>query len=207
MCLTAPEFIAAGKDVSLAIAGLTTAIVAVLGLKSWSRELRGKTSFEVARNMAKATYKLRDEVSLFRAPMVRASEFPDDYHTAGLKKAGDVVASGYGHVFANRWQPVYAALQEFDTQTLEAEALWGEAVRSKADVLRKLLVKLSAAIEAFIDNFASEGENFKSDKEFGRKIRSEVFAAPSDLKNPLTVEIVAAVKALEDELRPHLRRD
>lgn len=206
MCFHIAEILAAVKDVALALAGVTTAVVAVLGLKSWSRELRGKAAFEVARGMARAAYKLRDEITLCRSPLVRAGEFPEGYQSQAPNKSGEVRAGAYGHVFANRWAPVYAALQEFDTQTLEAEALLGQAIRLKTDLLRSVLSKLSAAIEAFIDNEGSEGKSFESDKEFGRKIRSEVFAIPSGSKNPLSAELAAAVLTIENELRPHLRR-
>jgi hypothetical protein len=201
-----PEILTAVKDVALALAGVTTAVVAVLGLKSWSRELRGKAAFEVARGVAKAAYKLRDEITLCRGPFIRAGEFPDDYRSQSPNKSGEVRAGAYGHVFANRWRPVYAALQEFDTQTLEAEALWGQAIRTKTDALRAVLSKLGAAIEAFIDNEASEGQSFKADEEFGKKIRAEAFGIPGDSKNPLSAELVAAVLAIENELRSHLRR-
>lgn len=156
--------------------------------------------------MAKAAYKLRDEITLCRGPFIRAAEFPEDYQSQAPNKSGEVRAGAYDHVFANRWRAVYAALQEFDTQTLEAEALWGQTIRTKTDALRTILSKLSAAIEAFIDNQASEGKSFEFDRELGKKARSEVFAASSDSTNPLSVELAVAVLAIENELRPHLRR-
>ena len=41
------EVVSIAKELLVSIAAATTAIVAVLGLRSWSRELRGKTQFEV----------------------------------------------------------------------------------------------------------------------------------------------------------------
>ena len=200
------EIVTAIKDVVLAIAGATTAAVAVLGLKTWSRQLRGTADFEVARKLAKATYKLRDEIQIYRSPLIRSSEFPEGQRNGGTTERAEQRANGYGHVFSARWEPVYAALQEFDTQTLEAEALWGTSIRAKTDELRRLLRVLGAATEAYIDNEHSGGEHFKSDREFGVKIRSEVFASPQAQDNELSNKFQSAVKAVEVELRPHLKR-
>ena len=78
-------------------------------------------------------------------------------------------------MFTARHAPVWAALQEFEIQVLEAEALWGRPIREKADALRALVQKFNAAAEAFIANAASGGEDFASDRAFGTQIRSEVF--------------------------------
>lgn len=201
------EIVTAIKDVVLAIAGAVTAVVAVLGLKTWSRQLRGTADFEVARKLAKATYKLRDEIQIYRSPLIRSSEFPDGQRDDGSTDRTEKSANAYGHVFSARWEPVYAALQEFDTQTLEAEALWGTSVRTKTDELRRLLRVLGAATEAYIDNERSGGEHFKSDREFGVKIRSEVFASPQAQDNELSNKFQSAVQAIEVELKPHLKRD
>ena len=70
--MTTPEVITAIKDVLLGLAAATTAVVAVIGLKNWSRELKGKAEFEIARNMIRATYKLRNELQICRSPFYSA---------------------------------------------------------------------------------------------------------------------------------------
>jgi hypothetical protein len=194
-------------DIAVAVAAAVTAGVAVYGVKSWARELHGRARFEVARSLAKATYKLRDAIRVARTPLIVAGEFPEDYRSSlGGKADPEVEARAYAHVFSARWEPIAAAYQEFDAQTLEAEALWGEPVRSKTNELRVLLQKLRAAMEAFVANSSSGGEDFRADREFGKQIRSEVFATTSDDKNEFSKSVAAAVKSIEHELLPHLRR-
>jgi len=204
--MTIPEIIAAAKDLFLAIAGATTATVAVIGLNNWNREVRGKATFEVARGLAKTTYKLRDALKSCRSPLIRGTEFPDEYNVAGPRKSSEQEAQAYAHIYANRWAPVWSALQEFDTHTLEAEAMWGSGIRTKTDELRKGVRELNVAIEAVVANAASGGEDFSTDREFGKKMRSTVAATPGDAKNEFTVNLEAAVRGIEDELRPHLKR-
>jgi hypothetical protein len=200
------ETISAISDVVLALAGVTTAGVAIYGVKSWARELRGRATFEVARSLARATYRLRETIRQARSPLIRAYEFPEDYEHSAVSVNRESEGRAYAHIFSKRLAPVWTAYEEFDIQSLEAEALWGSDIREKTDKLRSLVRKLAAAAEAYIDNEASGRENFNSDKDFGRQIRSEVFAAPGQKDNELSSLIAEAVAAIENELRPHLRQ-
>src|SRR5262245_66005117 len=104
--MTAPELIAVLKDALLGLAAATTAVVAVLGLKNWGRELRGRATFEIARSLVKATYKLRDALTVSRSPLIRGAEFPEGTNAPGPSEASEVQAEAYAHVLANRWAPV-----------------------------------------------------------------------------------------------------
>ena len=195
------------SDAVVATAAAVTASVAIYGVRSWARELHGRARFEVARSLARATYKLRDSIQTARTPMIRGGEFPEGYRNAmGGKVDPQTEAQAYSHVFAARWEPLYVAYQDFDTQTLEAEALWGAPIRTSTDELRAFVRKLRAAMEAYTSNLASGGEDFKSDREFGKQIRAEVFATSSDDKNELSKALAAAVVVIEKQLLPHLRR-
>ncbi len=63
------------KNIALAVgAGITavsaavTAIIAYKGLDKWQKEIKGKASFDIARSLAKTTFKLRDELVFCRSP-------------------------------------------------------------------------------------------------------------------------------------------
>jgi hypothetical protein len=96
-------------------------------------------------------------------------------------------------------------LQNFDAAVLEAEALWGEQVRVASDKMHACLRTLAASMDAIVENARSGGEDFKSDPDFGRKMRRNVHASRDD-GDELSMEIQAAIAALESILRPHLRR-
>jgi len=206
VCMTTPEIITAIKDVLLGIAAATTAIAAVIGLKSWSRELKGKAEFEIARNLIRSTYKLRDELQNCRLPFISANEFPEGYQGALGSCSAQEEAEAWSHVYKNRWVPVWAAIQEFDSHTLEAESLWGKEVRTRTDQLRQCVKELHIAIDTLISDKANRGEGFKSDREFGKKIRSTVSASRDNENNELSQKIANAIKTIEEQIRPHLRR-
>jgi hypothetical protein len=110
------------KDIILIFAAIITAMVAIKGLRSWSRELRGKADFELARNLIRSTYKLRDELSYCRSPLKLINELPEGYDPTKRSPSGE--AEAYAYFYANRFKPVAVAYQEFETQALEAEALY-----------------------------------------------------------------------------------
>lgn len=200
-----PLIITAIKDVLLGAAAVVTASVAVAGLQRWRLELRGKADFEAARALARTTYKLRDELANCRAPFIGGQEFPPSYY-AITRRTAQEEAEGWAHVYKTRWRPVWEAIQEFDAQSLESEALWGASVRQKTQALRACIRELNSAIEAFIDDKVTGGGNFASDPDFGKRMRATVWASGSDQSNELSQRITAAVKGIEDMIRPHLAR-
>ena len=151
---------------------------------------------------------MRDEIQLARSPLIRGNEFPEGYrNNLGLtKRDPENEANAYAYVYANRMKTVWEALQDFDAQSLEAEALWGTTIRTCTNELRTILQTLNAAQEAFIANVKAGGADFKMDQDFGKKIRSEISSSPTSLENPLNISLNAAIRSLENALRPHLRR-
>jgi len=193
------------KDIALSGAAITTATVAIIGLKSWSRELKGKAEFEVGRALILATYKLRDELKHARSPWISGHEFPEDYPVNSKDRTPEKEAKGYAYVYSNRWKPVAEAIQGFETQALEGEALWGKPMRDKTNEMKQCARNLQVSIDAFIYNKAEDGESFRSDRDFGKSVQSDV-SAGNEKENKLTIQISNAVAALEEEIRPHLKR-
>lgn len=202
--MTIPECIAVLKDIVVAIAAGIAAVVAIKGLSTWNRELKGKATFDVARALAKATFKLRDEIKNCRSPFLAASEFPEGYASRGTTSYREE-ADALSHVYRGRWGGVWDALQDFDAITLEAEAIFGSEIREKTDVLRGCVQELRAAIDAVIDDAAAQGQTFASDRDFGRQMRGKVSTA-SGKDNSLTIQIESAIKGIESVIRPHLKR-
>lgn len=202
------SFFSSLKDIAIAAAAVVTAFVAYVGLQKWREELRGKADFEVARAFARATYKVRDEIAICRAPLIRGAEYPPDYQPALPGRPPDraAEATALAYIFNNRWTPVIAALREFDTQRLEAEALWGPDVRKDAEEIHKCVSVVFVSMESIIDDARAGGAHFSEDKEFGRRTRSQAYASRSAKDNPLSNELEAAVSAIEARLSSHLKR-
>ena len=200
------ELVTAIKDVCLSVAAITTASMAIYGLKSWKKEISGKANFEVARGLIRATYKLRDEIGYGRNPFTSAHEFPEGYDP--LNKTSKKEGEAWAYVFTNRWKPIAEAVQEFEAQTLEAEALWGNEIREKALKLRGCASTLRVAMEEMVSNEASGNSIFESDEEFRGKIRAQVWVGwGGEEKDKLSQRIENSISQIEKEVRPHLTRN
>jgi hypothetical protein len=200
------ELATAAKEAVLAGAACATVTIAYFGLSTWNRQLRGQADFEVARSLARSMYKLRDEVEIARVALVRGWEFPAGYFD-GPRSSKPASAEGeaWAHVYGERWKPVVEAVREFDTFILEAEALWGSQVRACAREMHACLVELRTSMDAVVANAYSGGEDFKSDPNFGKEMRSNI-SARSDRSGSLSQRIHVAIQAIEAVIRPHLRR-
>ena len=202
--MTAPEVFSIIKDIVLSGAAVTTAVVAYTGIEKWKKELRGKADFDVARELAKSMYYLRNEIQYCRTPFYSMPEFPEGYKGSVGNHTPEEEGQAWAHLFANRWEGVGDAIEDFETATLEAEALWGADIREKTGNLRKLVAELRSSIEAFIRDKYSGGQNFK-DRDFGKEMQANV-AATSSEENSLSKRLEAGITDLESELRPHLSR-
>jgi len=195
--MSAAELTSAAADLVTAIATLGAVAVAGVGLKTWKKELKGRAEFETARSLAKDTYALREALGSFRSPLYLSSEFPEGEHSA----------EGYAAMFHARWQPVRDALVKFDSSVLEAEALWGQEVRDVTALLRTSAVVVLVASEAVVEDKRSGGRDFKADPAFGIRMRADLAGMPDSETNEMSKSIRAAVKGIEDFLKPHLSRN
>ena len=200
------EIISATRDIILILGTIITVSVAREGLKSWSQELKGKADFDVARNLIRATYKLRDEIRYCRSLLIQLDEFPDNYNSN--EKTPIIQAKAYSFIYENRWKPVSTALQDFETQSLETEALWGlwgSQFKPKTDELRQCACNLQVSIEAMIKDKANGGENFRRHPDFEKEITANILATDDD-SNPLTLRISKAIQEIESEIRLQFKR-
>lgn len=193
------------KDVLVAIAAIITSIVAVIGIRSWKHELRGKADFNAAIGLIKSLYKVRDEFRASRSPWVSPSEYPETYNPASRNSSKDE-ANAWAFIYNNRWKPVRKAYLEFEAQVLEAEALWGndEEIRVKADLVWSCLGDLRNAMECMIDNKLSEGEDFQNDKNYADSVKEDLWEKKED--NQLSRRMSLAIESIEVIVRKHIRR-
>jgi len=197
-------FVDVARDIIVSGAAGFTAYFAWKGLSAWKSELEGKASFEAARMLAKATYRLRNAISYCRSPFISSHEFPEEYPGLPTTATSQQEGQAYAHIYGNRWQPVGAAVQEFEAALLEAEALWGKEIKAKGEVLRKCVIELQVDIDCLIQDKFTGGENFR-DKAFAQRVRATVNATRGE-DNAFTTKINDAVEGIETELRPYLSR-
>lgn len=202
--MASAEVIAIIKDLVISGAAIATAYAAVTGLNKWSSELKGTANFDVARDLLRAVYKVRNEVEFCRSPMIMAHEFPDWYKGSIGKHSEEEEGKAWGQAYRVRFVPVADAVSELDLKTLEAEVLWGQDIKDKSLELRQLVRNLQVAMEAVVRDKYSGGEDFK-DRDFGKSMRSIVSSGTKE--DEFGKKVLNAVADLEATIRPHLPKN
>ena len=123
------------RDIVVALAAIGSVGAAWLGLKTWRKQLKGNTEYELSRRLLRAVFKTREAIRQVRNPLITAGEF--EY---AAKQAGKVIEKEIGEeigalsmrdVYESRWKLVNQALLDLQVEVLEAEVIWGSTIKDK----------------------------------------------------------------------------
>jgi hypothetical protein len=197
------------KDL-ITIASLTTgALVAIMGLHTWRRQLRGTANYELAKRLLKATYQVRDALQSVRSPLITAGEFAHAVKEAQLAiKPGDenYHADSSAAVYQLRWKPVIEAYQALELEAVEAETLWGSKARAATNTIRKSINSLSSALDLYLRDMQPQGARIldNASRETFRRIVYSVSQNPDE--DPFLRDLTAAIASIEAFAKPYLTR-
>ena len=86
--MTLFEWLDLGRSVLVASAAITGVVVALVGLRTWRHQLKGKTEYELARRLLRAAYTVRGEFQRVRSPLMLGGEiqraFEEAWRVAGF---------------------------------------------------------------------------------------------------------------------------
>ncbi|ADG92762.1 conserved hypothetical protein [Arcobacter nitrofigilis DSM 7299] len=195
------ECISMTKDIIVALAAVSTVIIAYMGLNKWKAELKGKVYFDTARNLIKVVYKVRDQIRLVRSSFMLDYEFPSDYNP--LDKNAEKKANAYVYLYQNRMKPLRDSLQELDVYVLEYEALWDNDIKEKAKKLSNLFFQLESSIKMYIEDVRTNGEFFRKNEKLEIEIWNNIHESLKQ-DDMLSLEINNSITEIEKIVRPHL---
>lgn len=184
------------------------AVVAINGLQTWRRQLKGTADYELAKRLLKATYRLRDALQSVRTPFMSSGEVAQAMKEAQL----DIKPSDEGYhaasntaVYQMRWKPVVEAYQALELEAIETEALWGPEARTATTTIRKSIASLNIALGTVLEEWQSRGVGLL-DEETRLANRRIVFSMSQPEQDPFTKDLNSAVDTIEDLARPYLTR-
>ena len=194
------EIISVLKDIIITIAAIITGSVAIYGINSWKKQLKGKTYFETSKELLLKTYKLRDAIQASRLRITYAYEFPEKY-SKNTKHTPKEEGEAWSQVYTNRMKPVYDRYQEFEILTLEAETIWGDEIKVRTDRLKNCVISLRNAMDMIVDDKISPGVYFNKEN----KLRKEMYDKVLNNDNEVTSEIYTAVEDIEILCKKYLK--
>jgi hypothetical protein len=192
------------KDVCIAIGLVGALFVAYLGLRTWWRELKGKTEYDLARRIVTTAYKMRNAIQRVRNPFMSVSEYGNA--TKPEKSPGEFKNEDIAKEYRARWDPVYHALVQLDEAAAEAEALWGPKINEAIKPLKECSKELLLNVNQHLMRCAIPSYREAMNQEQAQKIDSVIYSVDGPGKDEFHRRLLEAVKRIEGMLKPHLLR-
>ena len=111
-----PQIVATTRDKLTIVCAVIASYVALMGLSTWRRQLRGNTQYDLARRLLLSAYKLRDAVEGVRIPGIHSMEVAHALKETGIStemmSQRDSVRVEKVAVYEIRWRRVQDAKSE-----------------------------------------------------------------------------------------------
>lgn len=176
------------------------AIVAIIGLSTWRKQLKGESDYDLARRYLRAVYRIRDT-----AKHVGDSTIPFDEKTSVKEKEYKKIIKNTNKkdidsfnneiiriVYYERWKKYCKSVSDLDPVLLDAEISWGhEAVNIQEDFKKQVR-------QVYVSFVIGNG---------GEKIdpKKHVIYGPHGNKNDYNKAVSKSIKKIENYLKPYLK--
>lgn len=206
-CLT--QYISITKDTVLTVAAVVGAYVALKGLSTWNRQLKGGVEYDLTRRILKCAYRLREAIKGVRNPVMWGNEMPPPPESEASNMSKEQVRHyGLANAYQQRWDKVTEVRTDLQTEMLEAEAIWGRVIYEKFEPIFKLQQELFSSVHAYI-SACNPNESEQSRAAYQgimNKQRDILYDLTSENPDEFTQDINRAIKEIESFLKPHLRK-
>lgn len=197
------------KDAVLGSAAVIGAYVALRGLSTWNRQLKGGVEYELTRRILKCTYRLREAIKGVRHPVMLGTEmpYPDEAQAANMSRE-QIRFYGLSNAYQQRWDKVNEVRDDLQTELLEAEVIWGRAIHAEFEPIFELQRELFRAVHAYVSSSnpdeSPEGRAVYQD--IVVKVRGILYEVPGDKADTYAQAISDGINRIEAFLKPHLRK-
>lgn len=199
------EYAKVAQNVVVSLCALSTAAIAFAGFNKWRKELKGKSEYQLAKDILKSVYKVKRGFSVVRNPMMFAYEYPQEIRDKPGHPQGADRHEAIAHAYEKRWEHLENAFRELEDLTLDAMVEWGSEYSEVIKPLRKCRGELLVAIQGYVRSL-KEPPRPPTEKEVEEEFsRSTLYEVGSDSKHDsFTPEIDKAIAKFEVKLRPHI---
>jgi hypothetical protein len=184
--------------------------IALYGLRSWRRELQGRSEHEVATEILAGAYRIRDAIKDVQAPFMTPREWASRERKQSESEFATETYNSF-YAYSNRYQGVRDAISAWHPHVVRAEALFGAEAKAAMTSLAKLCNKLWFAIEMWHQNeIRTEGRGQKMGSLYNIMLginRSEHPELPAEESkdNGFHDELFGALARIDALFIPHVR--
>jgi len=199
----AADYIAAGKDIVIALSAAAAAFFAYLGISAWRKELKGKAEYIHAKDLMKTVYKVREAFKTARNPLIFTYEYPDETVDQHGQLKNENKQEGMKGVYRKRLGNLDDAFAELEERHLEAQVEWGPGLEQLIRPLRECRVKLLVAVKMML--LRIENPRLDFDEKEVEKNGTILYSTGNDAdENFFTRQINDAINNFEKEFRKYI---
>nr|WP_317401626.1 hypothetical protein [Plesiomonas shigelloides] len=208
--MTGVEVFTLIKDFALTGAAISGSVVAIKGLGTWRRQLKGQSEYELSRRILVSLFKYRDAINGVRHPIMLSYEIPhppeDEAKSMSQK---DIDYYGISKAYKNRWEKVQEQRTALYADQLEAEAIWGGELENLFKTVYYLEHELHTCVSHYLILMnpkanARQKEAIERIAQNKRNVmHDELGEEPDGFKN----DLLDAIRYIENYLKPKLRHD
>lgn len=198
------------KDLIVAGAAITAAIVAVKGLDTWRRQLKGHSEYELSRRILVALFKYRDAVNGVRHPAIWNYEMPKPSEEEIKSMDSDQIRYyGTSKAYQARWEKVQEQRTSLYADLLEAEAFWGNELNTHFNEIFSLQHELFTKIRHHLELINPEVPEHAKDaiRRIDEKKRDIMYDDLAEKPDKFKSDLIAAIKKVEVYLKPKLHQE
>lgn len=208
--MTCTEIVALLKDLVLSGAAITGAVVAVKGLGTWRRQLKGQSEYELSRRILVSVFKYRDAINGVRHPAMWAYEMPSPPEDEAAKMSPDQIRFyGTSKAYQARWDKVQAERTSLYADLLEAEAIWGAELKQLFKKVFDLEHELFTRIRHYIEIISPDTSEAKkvAITKIDNKARDIMYDDLSEEPDEYKKDLISAIEQIEKYLKPKLSHE
>lgn len=208
--MTCTEIVTLLKDLVLSVAAITGAVVAVKGLGTWQRQLKGQSEYELSRRILVSVFKYRDAINGVRHPAMWAYEMPSPPEEEAAKMSREQLRFyGTSKVYQARWDKVQTERTTLYADLLEAEAIWGTESRELFEEVFNLEHELFTRIRHYVEliNPDTEEASKQAIRNIDKKNRDIMYSNLSDEPDEYKQDLISAIEKVEKYLKPKLSHE
>ncbi|SDY01245.1 hypothetical protein [Nitrosomonas sp. Nm58] len=208
--MTCAEIVTLLKDIVLSGAAITGAVVAVKGLGTWQRQLKGQSEYELSRRILVSVFKYRDAINGVRHPAMWAYEMPSPPEEEATKMSWEQIRFyGTSKAYQARWDKVQAERTTLYADLLEAEAIWGaelkELFKGVFDLEHELFTRIRHYVELI--NPDTDAASKEAIRNIDKNARDIMYDNLSEEPDEYKRDIISAVEKIEKYLKPKLSHE
>lgn len=201
-------WVSIGSDIAIGASAAVAAYLAVKGVNAWRSELKGRSEYQLAKDVLRAVYKTREGFKIVRHPAIFGYEYPEEMrdHFGHLKREHNF--EGTAHVYQERFNHLNEAFKALEDLHLDAQVEWGPEFHDTIVKLRQCRSELMVTLQMKLDRMKEENDRDPVDTEALKKEHDVIYDANSEKHpNPFNDKIDGAIAEFENWLRPKVSRD